>query len=281
MNVHNNLRKDFIEKGYCILENALTSSEVKSLLTQTQTILTSDDGSDDFLRINDSNHIHKIKYMFDKGEIFLQYLVHKYILKIESEISENVTQIVQTWEEMLIKITKKGIPVTVHQDLALQSASHDVFSVGIYLHDSYDNPVYYLPGSQKMGALTKTEIYKVYDENRDKFVPIRVKAGDIVIHNVKTVHYSEENKCDHPRYTWYLEFRTIDQLKNDSPWDDDWIMSRRAIWAYALRKYQKNIDYLLTDIDLLEKYLQNLNFKISHTNEHINYDMQSPYNHFS
>lgn len=64
-----------------------------------------------------------------------------------------------------------------------------------------------------MGALTKTEIYKVEDKDRDKFVPIRVKAGDIVIHNVKTVHYSEENKCDHPRYTWYLEFRTINQLK--------------------------------------------------------------------
>ena len=93
--------------------------------------------------------------------------------------------------------------------------------------------------------------------------------------------YSEENKCDHPRYTWYLEFRTINQLKNDSPWDNDWIMSRRAIWAYALQKYHKNIDYLLPDIDLLAKYLQNLNLKISHTNEFINYDMQSPYNHFS
>jgi ectoine hydroxylase-related dioxygenase (phytanoyl-CoA dioxygenase family) len=281
MSKYHNLRKNFMEEGYCILENALTSEEIQLLLVQTKHVLTLDDNSDDFLRINDSNHIHKVKYMFNKGDIFLQYLVHNSILKIVSELSDDVTQIVPTWEDMLIKIPQNGVPVTVHQDLALQSASYDVFSVGIYLHDSYDNPVYYLPKSHKMGPLTKTEIYKVYDENRNKFIPIRVKAGDIVIHNVKTVHYSEENKCDHPRYTWYLEFRTINQLKNDSPWDDDWIMSRRAIWAYALQRYHKNINHLIPDIDLLAKYLQNLNLKISHTNEWINYDMQSPYNHFS
>lgn len=281
MKIKGNLQRDFNEKGYCVLENAFTENDVKTLLDRTETVLREDDGSDDFLRINDSNHIHKVKYMFDKGEVFLRYLVHDSILKIVSELSEDVTQIVPTWEDMLIKIPRHGIPVTVHQDLALQSASHDVFSVGIYLHDSYDNPVYYLPGSHKMGALTKTEIYKVYDENRANFIPIHAKAGDVVVHNVKTVHYSEENKCEHPRYTWYLEFRTIDQLKNDSPWDDDWIMSRRAIWAYALKKYQQNIDYLLPDIALLKPYLQNLNLKISHTNEYIDYDMQSPYNHFS
>ena len=281
MSKYHNLRKNFMEEGYCILENALTSEEIQSLLVQTKHVLTLDDNSDDFLRINDSNHIHKVKYMFNKGDIFLQYLVHNSILKIVLELSDDVTQIVPTWEDMLIKVPQNGVPVTVHQDLALQSASYDVFSVGIYLHDSYDNPVYYLPKSHKMDPLTKTEIYKVFDENRNKFIPIRVKAGDIVIHNVKTVHYSEENKCDHPRYTWYLEFRTIKQLKNDSPGDDDWIMSRRAIWAYALHRYHKNINHLIPDIDLLTKYLQNLNLKILHTNEWINYDMQSPYNHFS
>lgn len=281
MHKHNNLRKDFMNKGYCILENALSPEETQSLLVKTEEILSLDDNSDDFLRINKSKHIHKIKYMCDKDEIFLKFLVHNSILKIVSELSDDVTQIVPTWEDMLIKIPQNGIPVNVHQDLALQSASHDVFSVGIYLHDSYDNPVYYLPKSHKMGPLIKTEIYKVYNENINKFIPIRINAGDIVVHNVKTVHFSEENKSSYPRYTWYLEFRTIDQLKNDSPWDENWIMSRRAIWAHSLKRYQQNIDYLIPDIDLLAKYLANLNLKISHTNETIDYDMQSPYNHFS
>ena len=58
-------------------------------------------------------------------------------------------------------------------------------------------------------------------------------------------------------------------------------MSRRAIWAHALKKHHNNIDDLLPDINLLEKYLQKLDLKISHTNDSIDYDMESPYNHFT
>lgn len=42
------------------------------------------------------------------------------------------------------------------------------------------------------------------------------KAGNIIVHNIKTVHYFEESKGNNPRYTWYFEFRTIDQLKSYS-----------------------------------------------------------------
>ena len=48
----------------------------------------------------------------------------------------------------------------------------------------------------------------------------------------------------------------------------------------TLNKYYNNIDQLLPDINLLEKYFQNINLKISYTNEFINYDMQSSYNQF-
>lgn len=275
------LRAEFQKKGFCVIKNAFSTYDVSELLKYTEKVLTSDDGSEDFLRINNSNHIHKIKYMFEKEEVFLKYLVHPSVIKIVSELSPDVSQIVPSWEDMLIKVPNCGIPVTVHQDLALQSVNSDVFSMCIYIHDSDENPVYYLPESQNMGPLTKSEIYKVYEENKNNFVPAKVKAGDIVIHNVKTVHFSEENFSSSPRYTWYLEFRTVKQLIDDSPWDDDWIMSRRAIWAYALKKYCKDIDHLLPDIKSLDKYLKNIKFKISHTNETINYDMKSPYNHFA
>ena len=60
MDKTNNLRKDFLENGYCILENAFNPSEVKELLAQTKRVLNEDDGSDDFLRINESKHIHNV-----------------------------------------------------------------------------------------------------------------------------------------------------------------------------------------------------------------------------
>jgi hypothetical protein len=96
-----------------------------------------------------------------------------------------------------------------------------------------------------------------------------------------TVHYSEKNTSEHPRYTWYLEFRTKEQLLNDSPWDQEWIERRRALWVYALKNYRQEIDELIPDYTSLIPYMNPLQLRISHTNETVDYDMKSPYNHFA
>jgi hypothetical protein len=66
-----------MDKGYCILENALSPEETQSLLVKTEEVLSLDDNSDDFLRINKYKNIHKIKYMFDKYERFIKFLLQK------------------------------------------------------------------------------------------------------------------------------------------------------------------------------------------------------------
>jgi len=276
----NPIKREFEEQGFCLLRKALPKSLITSLLKATQNILKNEEFAYDFCMINESQHIHKVKYMFEKDEIFLKALVHDSVLSIILSLIDDPQAIVPTWEDMLIKIPHAGIPVTVHQDLALQSVKTSVFSIGIYLHDAQHNPVYYLPKSHKLGPLTRDEIYEVYHQQKNNFIPVYANAGDISIHNVKTVHFSEENKTPYPRYTWYLEFRTKDQLINDSPWDDDWIARRRAIWIYALQTYQKNKEHLMPDKEEMISYMNPLSLRISHTNETIQYDMKSPYNHF-
>lgn len=276
----NFLKQELYENGFSIFKNALSQELVSRLITATYKTMQEPKNATDLLSINKTGHVHKILYMFDKGEIFLETLVHPSILKILETVHPKFSVLVPTWEDMLIKVPYEGVPVTVHQDLALQSVNHDVFSLGIYLHDSSSNPVHYLPKSHHMGPLTKDEIYDVYEKNKENFVPMHAEAGDIVIHNVKTVHYSEENKTPQPRYTWYLEFRTLDQLYTDSPWDKDWILSRRAIWVSALKTYASDVDKWLRDGESLEKYSLPLPLRISHTNDRIHYDPANPYNHF-
>jgi len=276
-----NIQQEIKEKGFVHIPNAFSEREIKELVNATQATLDNSNYEYDFLKMNTDQHIHKIRYMFEKDPVFLKALVHDSVLSAVTQIIDDETSIVPTWEDMLIKIPFKGIPVNAHQDLALQSVGSDVFGMGIYLHDSGSNPVYYLPKSFEMGPLTRTEINEVYNRERSKFVPVRARAGDIVIHNVKTVHFSEENKTPDPRYTWYLEFRTKEQLLKDSPWDEEWINQRRAIWVNSLKKYKKNIDYLIPDYQELTSYISPLNLRVSHINETVNYDMKSPYNHFS
>ena len=274
------MKETFKEQGYYVFKNAFSPEEVQDLVNATDRALTFPENAEDLLTINKTQHVHKILYMFGKGDVFLKTLAHSSILKIVSSLCETPERIVPTWEDMLIKVPYEGVPVTVHQDLALQSVNHEVFSVGIYLHSSRPNPVYYLPKSHNLGPLTKEEIYKVYEEKKDAFVPIYADPGDIIIHNVKTVHYSEKNTSSSPRYTWYLEFRTLDQLRDDSPWDEDWILSRRAIWISALKQYAPTMDHWIQDEEDLGDYLNPLNLRVSHTNDQIHYDQDNPYNHF-
>jgi len=104
----------------------------------------------------------------------------------------------------------------------------------------------------------------------------------MVMHYVKTIHYSETNTSVKPRYTWYLEYRTIDQLREDSPWDDQWIMQRRAIFVAALMKYAPQfVNQLAPDLEQLRPYLAHLQTRVPHVNETVQYDMASPYNHFA
>ncbi len=276
-----NIQKEIKENGFAHISGAFSPEEIKKLVQATQTTLDNSDYEYDFLKINKDKHIHKIRYMLEKDPVFLKSLVHDSILSILMQLIESKESIVPTWEDMLIKIPYRGIPVDVHQDLALQSVGSDVFSLGIYLHDSGSNPVYYLPKSYKMGALTRTEIRELYNREKSNFVPVRAKAGDIVVHNVKTVHFSEENLTPNPRYTWYLEFRTKEQLQNNSPWDQEWINQRRAIWISALKKYKKDIEDFIPDQNDYISYMDPLNLRVSHTNEKVQYDMKSPYNHFS
>jgi ectoine hydroxylase-related dioxygenase (phytanoyl-CoA dioxygenase family) len=274
------LREKFEKQGFVIIPKALEPSLVHQLIKATDRTLDNENFSYDLLKINKSQHVHKAKYMFEKDEIFLKTLVHDSLLYVVLDFIDNPQAVVPTWEDMLIKIPNEGIPVTVHQDLALQSVKSDVFSLAIYLHDSHHNPVYYLPESHNMGHLTRVELYEVYHKYKDDFVPLNVKAGDITVHNVKTVHYSDANITPYPRYTWYLEFRTLEQLINDSPWDAEWINRRRAIWVSALKNYKEGIDNLIPDYENLKEYMNPLQLRISHTNEKIQYDMESPYNHF-
>ena len=52
---HNNLRKDFMDKGYCILENALSPEEIQSLLVKTEEVLSLDDHMMIFLELINLN----------------------------------------------------------------------------------------------------------------------------------------------------------------------------------------------------------------------------------
>lgn len=272
----------FQNQGFLHVPAALSTVEINELLTVTEAIL-KEDRSSDILK-NENGVVRKLCYVFDKNPIFLAYLAHPSILGLAIELAEKPELLVPTWEDMLIKAPITGIPVTIHQDLALQTIYGHVFSIGIYLHSSNENPVYYLPGSHVLGPQTRDQIRKIWAERKAEFVPVYAERGDLVVHNVLTVHYSETNTSTLPRYTWYIEFRNLHELLNDGIWPVEWCMGRRALLFDAIIARQKNglavPEYSFIDESALRLFVDQAIRRFPHETDTVSYDILSPFNHF-
>ena len=267
--------------GIVAISNVISPELCAKAITIIKKIL--NNGDDDLLFTNNGVE-RKICYAFSKGEIFLDIISNPSVLEILKDVYGNqVGNILPTWEDILIKKSSNGISVEVHQDLGLQSIkSGEVFSLSFYLNESKDNPVYYFKGSHKLGALKRNEIQNY--QNKELFTPYYAGAGDVNIHNVLAIHYSESNQSPQPRYTWYVEFRTIEQIVNDSPWNLDWALKRQAIFAYAIEnRKKKELEYLEIDFEFrkdLNKYIEKVELRVPHLEQGVEYT-DNEYNHFS
>lgn len=274
--IKKNLRKD----GIVLIPSVLDTQICHRALNVIENILKT---KDEDILLTEGNIERKICYAFEKDDIFLDILSSPAVITILQQLyGDDISEIVPTWEDILIKKPLNGIPVEVHQDLGLSSLkSSDVFSLAFYFNDSICNPVNYLKGSQKLGPLDRNQIKEYSDPKL--YTPYCANMGDVTIHNVLTIHYSDPNTSSIPRYTWYLEFRTVSQIVNDSPWDLEWAMKRQAIMAYAIEnRKSKGLDFI--DIKFknyleLKKYIKNINLKVLHIGNGVEYT-DNKYNHF-
>ena len=132
--------------------------------------------------------------------------------------------------------------------------------------------------------MTATAVGAIGRECKDRFRSVVTQPGDIVIHNVHVLHYSEPNLSRNPRATWYLEFRSMRDLLEKGPWNPDWAYRRRAIWVYA--RAAAGVDISQDEPDEVKKHLEGLRkgisaFRVPHTTDTVQYDRTSPYNHLA
>ena len=98
------------------------------------------------------------------------------------------------------------------------------------------------------------------------------------------MHYSEPNTTENQRYTWYVEFRNIRQIIEDSLWNEEWALQRQAILIYAIEN-RKNKGLPFEEIPFsrkaeLMKYLKDIQLRIPHETNGIKYT-DNEYNHFA
>lgn len=273
--------RELTRQGFVRLASALDPTLLGLLRGAVEDIL-SGPAHPDLLR-DSRGSIRKITYPLALDERFFLAIAHPNVLAIALEMSPKPEELVLTWEDVLYKAPRVGEPVPVHQDLALQSLPGPVFSLGLYLEDADENPVWFLPGSHQLGPQTRSQVQALLAER--PFEPVAAGAGDIVVHDALCVHYSEANTGSRPRTTWYLEFRTMGQLLADGRWPREWAESRRALLFHACAAREAaGLEVLWPPLgpgESRESWLgMERALRVPHVAFGVDFDLESPFFHF-
>ena len=270
------------QQGFVHLPGVLAREEARRLANISLQSVEDYSESEDLVRTGDGTPL-KLLYPLDKYREFIAVLGRRGVRDIVDSLVPAEDSVL-TWEDVLIKMPRVGSEVGVHQDIGLDPVRETVHSLGVSLHADADNPVFFLPGSHRFGPLTRNAVRALWQDCRELFQPVVTRAGDIVVHNVHCLHYSEPNPSSNARATWHLEFRSMRDLLRNGPWSHDWTYHRRAIWAHARAaagEPRGNAEPAPVRKLLGELSTGRASFRVPHVTENIRYDATSPYNHFS
>ena len=275
-------KSELEQNGFVHLPGVLDADDAARLTLAALRSLNDYSASEDLIRTREGVPV-KLLYPLGKYPDFVSVLGSREVRDIVDSLLP-VRDSVLTWEDVLVKPPSVGVEVGVHQDIGLDPTRDTVHSLGISLNGDSDNPVYFLPGSHRLGPLTVAAVDALWRDCREQFRPVVTRAGDVVIHNVHVLHYSEANRSDRPRATWYLEFRSMRSLLEKGPWNNDWVHRRRAIWVHARSAGGDDIGD--DEPDPVRAHIEELAagavcFRVPHVTDTVRYDGASSYNHFS
>ena len=257
MNVEEQVNS-FHRDGFVKLPDLISSQELKTLQAVTQKIVDSpfegiEDEIDYFADLDPETGetiFHRVQYIFPKSSTSPNSLVcllgHPEILTIVHALLGN--HFLCEAEALVFKIPSNGRAVPVHADCdpadSRTSDAHLAFNVDVYLDDANteNGCLMVAPGSHKRRESPQQIAERGF--NYPGLEPMPMKAGDVLIHNVRVVHGSHQNSSDQLRRTIYFEFQSIPWMVKEGirpgyPVNPDWLEDRIRLLLYAIEERKK------------------------------------------
>lgn len=181
----------------------------------------------------------RVNYLHNKGEsASLETIGSPEILAIaESLCGKNF---VPTYESMVFKMAGDGEIIPWHQDAVFQERKYRIFNIDIYLDKA--GPA---TGALRVMPRTQTAIHDVcrlndgtYDWANGPHEIVDMEPGDVLVHDDMVVHGSPRTLDAPLRRVVYFEFRPIEQIITEGPWDRSFADQRLRLIPVALKHYQ-------------------------------------------
>ena len=237
----------FLSNGYVILRNILSEEERLLLIKETSELVEqgheAKDAAEDFSygkgHKSGDDILRRIDYVIDKSEACKALLAHPYILRSVEKLMGK--DFIPTWDATVLKLPGEGIVVPWHRDSRNHCAGETpIFNVDFYLDDAdEDTCVWGIPKSQKWSEEKAKPLYGSEDFSIEGAVPIPVKAGDVILHNINVLHGSPSNQSDKLRRVVYYEFRTASVEVVKGPHRPDYIPLKQELLLACIEKRAK------------------------------------------
>ena len=160
---------------------------------------------------------HRVQYVFDKARegSFIALLGQPFVLELVQHLLGD--DFVCAAEALVFKMPGNGREVAIHTDADPFDAklSPLIFNVDYYLDDSSEENgcLWVEPGSHRnVHERSREHVFRGLDFS--KMQPVPMRAGDVLLHNVRLIHGSPRSNGGALRRTLYYEFQSLAELIN-------------------------------------------------------------------
>jgi ectoine hydroxylase-related dioxygenase (phytanoyl-CoA dioxygenase family) len=206
----------FLNNGYLVIRNVLSVDELRLLREQTQGIvdkgIVGESVDEDYLyrvRSEGERVYWRTEFVVDKLDATKALLGHPFILKSVEKLQGN--NFIPTWDSLVVKIPNQAASVPWHRDAEDPEGCVDprpIFNVDFYLDDADEKScLWVIPGSNGWDKGSARERCERPGFGFDGAIPVPLRAGDVIFHDIQLLHGSPEGDGNAQRRTIYYEFR--------------------------------------------------------------------------
>ena len=246
--IHDAAVAAFRRDGLLVLRNVLASDELAALRSESAVLLAEVEAGrvDDVLskphEVTGEVVPFRVEYVVDKLASVRLLLAHPFLLRAVAALQG--PRFLPTWDSMVWKRAGAGAAIPWHRDGGLYPdpvpilGDGRVFNVDVYLDDAGpDSCLFGIPGSNRWDTATADATVAHLNDggvSTEGTVPIPMRAGDVLLHNVLVLHGSKATAGDLRRVV-YLEFRPVDIELAHGPHNPAYVDLKQRMLAAAVQ----------------------------------------------
>lgn len=236
----------FLEQGFLVVKNVLVGDELHRVQNEMTQLMKKGaqgvQGDPDFMYAKGEKTgqdvLKRIEYVIDKSDPMKALLGHPFILRSVEKLQGR--NFIPTWDSMVLKMPDEGIVVPWHRDAMVPAGCTDprpIFNVDFYLDDAnLDSCLWVIPGSNLWDdAQARARCNRPGFDTSDA-IPVPMKAGDVIFHNITVLHGSPAGNGNALRRTVYYEFRPGEIELEFGPHTRDYLSHKQQVLLECIKR---------------------------------------------